>query len=386
MATYRDRNGRVQAIVRVKQNGVIVHQESRTFRTMKLATNWAEELEAKLKVNGVPQRKLTTKTLGQLMLDYLNVLEQHQEMRRTRVAEIEQVATYFMRDKLSELEPVRFSEFAQQRRSEGAGPSTVMHNLATVRSALSAAKPMFGLDVSGDIVGEAISALRRAGVVSKSEKRTQRVSDEVIDKLIAEFERIAPHPSTVIPMPTIVRLAVAFPRRLGELVSMRWVDFNRDASIIKLWDTKHPVAKRDEIVPVPDTAKEIILGLPVIDERILPYKSESVSAAFQRACNRLGIADIRFHDLRHEGITRLFDRNLRIEEVALISGHTSWTTLRRYTHPSVTALAEKLNAGIDKAQKDRAEPARSQPGSGCDPDSQDLGVQGAQTGGGAPQT
>lgn len=80
------------------------------------------------------------------------------------------------------------------------------------------------------------------------------------------------------------------------------------------------------------------------DARILPYNAESVSAAFQRACNRLGIVDLHFHDLRHEGITRLFESGLSIEEVAVISGHRSWAMLHRYTHLSAVTLAEKMNA------------------------------------------
>lgn len=83
----------------------------------------------------------------------------------------------------------------------------------------------------------------------------------------------------------------------------------------------------------------------VIDERILPYKPESSSASFQRACDRLGIQDLRYHDLRHEGITRLFEQGLSINEVAIISGHTSWAMLRRYTNMSASDLAEKMNAG-----------------------------------------
>lgn len=77
---------------------------------------------------------------------------------------------------------------------------------------------------------------------------------------------------------------------------------------------------------------------------MLPYKSESVSASFDRITERLGIDDLHFHDLRHEGISRLFERGLSIQEVALISGHKSWAMLRRYTHPSAVALLEKLNA------------------------------------------
>lgn len=44
------------------------------------------------------------------------------------------------------------------------------------------------------------------------------------------------------------------------------------------------------------------------------------------------IKDLRFHDLRHTGISMLFWYGFKIEEVALVSGHKNWHTLRRYTH------------------------------------------------------
>jgi integrase len=46
----------------------------------------------------------------------------------------------------------------------------------------------------------------------------------------------------------------------------------------------------------------------------------------------LGIEDLRFHDLRHEGVTRLFETGLTIPQVAAVSGHRSWSSLQRYTH------------------------------------------------------
>lgn len=349
MPTYRERNGRVQALVRIKRGGAIVHQETKTFPNHKLAKSWAEGVEARITVVGVPDRKLQVKTLGQLMLDYLDTLKQHQDVRRTRRAEIEQVASAFMGTKLDEMTGETFSRYAQARRREGAGPATVLHNLATIRSILNAAKPMFNLDVNGTLVSDAIDSLERAGVVSRPDSRERRVSQETVDALVAEFKRISGNPSTVIPMHIIVPLAVALPRRLGELTGMKWVDYQRDTGIIKLWDTKHPRRPRDETIPVPGAARRIIDTLPVTDERILPYKPESVSASFQRACARLGIQDLHFHDLRHEGISRLFEQGLSIQEVAMISGHTSWTMLRRYTHLNVQTLAEKLNAGITEA-------------------------------------
>ncbi|MEM6460861.1 MAG: tyrosine-type recombinase/integrase [Pseudomonadota bacterium] len=41
---------------------------------------------------------------------------------------------------------------------------------------------------------------------------------------------------------------------------------------------------------------------------------------------------MRFHDLRHEATSRLFEDGLSIEKVALVAGHKDWKMLRRYTH------------------------------------------------------
>ncbi|MBB5046676.1 integrase [Rhodopseudomonas rhenobacensis] len=66
--------------------------------------------------------------------------------------------------------------------------------------------------------------------------------------------------------------------------------------------------------------------------RIFPYKGRSVGTAFRRQCRELKIADLHFHDLRHEATSRLFEAGFSIEQVALVTGHKDWTMLRRYTH------------------------------------------------------
>ena len=54
------------------------------------------------------------------------------------------------------------------------------------------------------------------------------------------------------------------------------------------------------------------------------------------------LADLRFHDLRHEAISRLFERGLNHYEVASMSGHKSMQMLKRYTHPEAVKVAAKL--------------------------------------------
>jgi len=72
--------------------------------------------------------------------------------------------------------------------------------------------------------------------------------------------------------------------------------------------------------------------MPRGEPAIFPYSTDAISAAFTRACKILGIEDLRFHDLRHEGISRLFEMGRTIPQAAAVSGHRSWTSLKRYTH------------------------------------------------------
>lgn len=66
--------------------------------------------------------------------------------------------------------------------------------------------------------------------------------------------------------------------------------------------------------------------------RIFPVTEGTISTIFPRACKKLGIEDLRLHDLRHEGVSRLFEQGYTIEQVALVSGHRDWKMLARYLH------------------------------------------------------
>jgi integrase len=64
--------------------------------------------------------------------------------------------------------------------------------------------------------------------------------------------------------------------------------------------------------------------------------------AFDRACKRAGIDDLRFHDLRHEAVSRLFEKGFNPMEVSTISGHKTLQMLKRYTHLRAEDLAKRM--------------------------------------------
>lgn len=338
--TIRKRGTTWQAIVKVKVHGHL-HTESRTFSSERLAKDWKERTKAQIKLLGVPQRVKSTKTLGELLQDYKDTVNAIKPMRKQMACEIDQMSDEFRNTKLSQITAKTFSEFGRRRALEGTCGATILHNLSTVCAVLNAAKPVLGVDIDGKEVRASMDALSRLGVTRRSNTRSRRPSDAELDALYTEFRRIAQRPGALIPMEAIVRLAIALPRRLGELTSMRWVDYIPGQQIT-LFDTKHPTQIRNEVIPVPKEAARIIDAQAKIDARILPYNAESISASFKRACYRLGIRDLRFHDLRHEGITRLFGDGLGIQDVSLISGHKSWAMLKRYTNLTPASVLAKL--------------------------------------------
>ena len=75
---------------------------------------------------------------------------------------------------------------------------------------------------------------------------------------------------------------------------------------------------------------------------VFGIRADRVSQAFERACKRAGIDGLRFHDLRHEATSRLFEHGLNPMEVATITGHKDLRMLRRYTQLRAEDLARKL--------------------------------------------
>ena len=153
-----------------------------------------------------------------------------------------------------------------------------------------------------------------------------------LDQLMEHFRRVRDHRPSSLPMQKIIAFALFSTRRQEEITLLRWDDLDDDRILVR--DMKHPGDKKGNNVycELPSEALAIIKSMPRVEPEIFPYSTDAVSAAFTRACKILGIADLRFHDLRHEGISRLFEMGRTIPQAAAVSGHRSWTSLKRYTH------------------------------------------------------
>lgn len=83
-------------------------------------------------------------------------------------------------------------------------------------------------------------------------------------------------------------------------------------------------------------ALAIIEALPRRGDLVFPYNSQVIGRTFTNSCKELEIEDLHFHDLRHDGVSRLFEMGRTIPQVAAVSAHRSWHNLKRYTHIAQT--------------------------------------------------
>ena len=121
---------------------------------------------------------------------------------------------------------------------------------------------------------------------------------------------------------------------------LRWENVEEDRRVLSIPETKngHP-----RVIPLTSAALALLSSLRDAGAgTIFPLSPNAVRMAWERLRIRAGLPCLRFHDLRHEAISRFFERGLSIAEVALISGHRDVRMLFRYTHLRAEDVAKKL--------------------------------------------
>jgi integrase len=152
----------------------------------------------------------------------------------------------------------------------------------------------------------------------------------------------------------IVRIAIETGMRSSEISTLRCSQVDLERRIVRLIDTKNtqprtvPLSKEatDSFRlalsnPVrPDGTDLIFFGEPGRDGLRRPYNFNKIWGDIKKS---VGLTDFKFHDLRHEAVSRLVESGLSDQEVASISGHKSMQMLRRYTHLRAEDLVAKLD-------------------------------------------
>ena len=322
MATIRKRGDTWQVQIR-RRSGTAV---SRSFKSRTDALAWSRKAERDLDLGELPERLENRQTLADLLNRYLAEIT---PAKKGRDAETRRIIRLLKDDiskqTLANLKPQQLATFRQHRLMAGQGAAR--HDLIIIRHAISIAMKEWGLPLRSNPCAE-------IRLPPPSKARTRRLT-------CAEFQQLlqAADKCIVRWMRPLIEFATETAMRRSELLRLRWCDIDAKIGLARLDDTKNGEPRE---VPLSNHASEILANLPQTDERIFPITDNSVRLGWPRLTRRAGIADFNFHDLRHEAISRFFERGLSVPEVALISGHKTPAILFRYTHLKAEAVAEKL--------------------------------------------
>jgi integrase len=325
MASIRKRGDKWQ--VQIRRQGML--PVSRTFSLRDDARRWARQIESEADRHGViaDRRQLRRLTLASLIVRYRD-----QIVPEKRGRDIEKVIlNAFLRHPLArhvlaDISSAMFSAYRDERLKR-VKPVTLRRELGILHNMFEVAQHDWGIPLTTN----PLSGFSR-GLLG--EARTRRVADHEAALLSSAADKCRNR--LIMPL---VELAIATGMRRGELLRAQWSDIDRQKRTLHVLQTKNGYPRR---IALSSAALLIIDALPRNNERLFPLSANAVRLAWGRLANRAGLVDLHFHDLRHEAISRFFERGLSVPEVALISGHRDVRMLFRYTHLKPEDVAAKL--------------------------------------------
>lgn len=345
-----DGTPRYRCTVGVKAGGKYLHRESQTFMKQNMAKAWGAKRVAYIEEHGIPDSAASNKeqkivTLGDAITQYL----EHPEvlMQRSKRETLEQL----LKSDVSTLELKSITskaliEHCMYRKSLGRSPKTISNDISFIAAVLNAAKPLFGIEVNLNELEEAKNWLNQLRIIGPSQRRNRRPTREEFQSILVGLEEKAKTSYSGAPFHEIYLLSVLTCARIGELCRIRWDDIDETQKAVLVRDRKDPRKKvgNHMLVPLLGEAWDLVQKQPRNDERIFPFRERSITQTYRQVRDELGIEDLRYHDLRREGASRLFEAGFSIEEVAQVTGHRSLNTLWQvYTELFPKTLHQKFN-------------------------------------------
>jgi integrase len=318
--------GYTAQIVR-KKAGAVIWNEHKTFDRWQAANAWLARREAELEAPGAMDRRDDPK-LAAVIDRYIN--ESKKRIGRTKAQVLATIKKYDIADihasKITSADIVAFANALPVK------PQTVQNYLSHLGAIFTVARPAWGYPLDRRAMEDAYIVCRRLGVTGKAKERDRRPTLDELDMLMEHFGTIKTRRPASIPMQKIIVFAIFSTRRQEEIVRISWPDYEKDRVLIR--DMKHPGDKEgnDTWCDLPPEASAVIDSMSQRTKEIFPFTTDAIGAAFTRACQFLEIEDLHFHDLRHDGVSRLFEIGRTIPQAASVSGHRSWSSLKRYSH------------------------------------------------------
>jgi integrase len=304
---------------------------AKSFESKAEAERWARNLEAEVdRCGALPDtRRAENTTLAEILTRYKDEISPNKRSAASEVARINGILRRpICYRTLTLLSTADLASYRDER-LKIVSPATVIRELNTISHAIDTARREWGIHLAQN----PCKLVRRP---SPPRGRTRRLQEDEEYRLLAAARAgRAPY------IEPLIVLALETGARRGELLALDWrhIDLERRVAHVPITKTDVP---RD--LPLSTRAVETLSALgPKCEGPVFSVQPNAVRLSWDRLVRRAGIENLNLHDLRHEAITRFFERGLNVVEVAAISGHRELKMLQRYTHLRAADLSHRLD-------------------------------------------
>ena len=290
---------------------------TKTFHTKLDAKQWTVNLEKELRSKPIPEKDVKSLKLKDLFHKYKFEILPKLKSHKIVTYKLNFLSRLWLGEiKVVDLTKGHLEQFCKDRKS-------VVKD-GTIKSELMLVKRIFRIASDRWNYGIPFDAFHGIELPLPHKPRTRRASQEELSILISYANKQRNKYIS-----TIIQFAVETGMRRSEILKLKWNDVNLVTGIASLYDTKNG---DDRHIPLTKTAIQLLSNLTQSNEFVFPISANCLRLAWERCRNKSNIKGLRFHDLRHEAVSRFFEMGLSVPEVALISGHKDVRQLFRYTH------------------------------------------------------
>ena len=236
---------------------------------------------------------------------------------------------------MSELKSSDFAKYRDERKKDNVTNSTINRELSAMRVAIQTSIDEWDCWIPENPVKSSIK-------LSENPARERRLKAGEYEKLMVACKRNNKFASPSIFWCPAINFAIETAMRLSEQLSLRWenIDMIKRTAYLPAKDTK---TKRSRTVPLTSKAIDDLKELPRhISGKVFSMSLNYHNKGWRALTKRAGVEGLRWHELRREATSRLFEQGMSVTEVQSITGHKTLQMLATSTQHEAETLAIKL--------------------------------------------
>ena len=315
-----------------------------TFYNRLEALQWAKQTEAQLRLGLYEEPQAPAKyhqdvSFEEAAAHYMNTHSIHKKIVRSETYRLQILIKRWKGLTLKQIDKQAVLTLRDDLLALGRSGETINHYFNTLSKLFQMVNNEWDLPIPNPIKG-----IKR---MPPAKGRTKRITASIEQLLVDSCDTLS------LPLlRSIIQFAIQTGMRRGELMGLSWTDIDLPNRKAYLHDTKNGDPRQ---VPLTKDAVAILSALTKDESgKVFPMSLVALRIQFERVClfakkqytgnGTNPFEDLRFHDLRHEALSRLSDAGLNVIELSHISGHRTLSMLKRYVHCSHPAIFMKLDS------------------------------------------